>query len=169
MSSTPPRPVWSGQVGRAAERDHAHQPPPLPLSVAGSLRDFRPPMAPLPTEILVVVLQEEMTLYRACGGDTPAAVEASLRSNYEIRRSPPHPADLHATVLHMAVSMFARADTISRMARRNPDRIGTHVAQLRLAPGNGICLADTGSAGHWSVWGTPAQLAAFVTDTWSVS
>ena len=33
------------------------------------------------------------------------------------------------------------------------------------SPGRGICLADTGSRGHWSVWGIPDELAA----AWSTS
>lgn len=125
-------------------------------------------MADLPTEFVIQVLQEPARLYRACFGEDAAAVETGLRSNYENRRQPPHPADLHATVLHMAVSMFDRSDTVIRMARRRPDRIGTHVITVDLEPGHAVCLADTGGAGHWSVWGVPSQLLRFVTDVQAV-
>lgn len=78
-----------------------------------------------------------MTLHGACNGDTDEAVEESLRSNYEIRRTPPHPADLRATVLHMTVSTFEDPARIRAMARRRPDRIGTHIAKLTLQPDSG--------------------------------
>ena len=43
------------------------------------------------------------------------------------------------------------AEVLLRLARRRPDRIGTHLVRVELQPGRGICLADTGSRGHWSV------------------
>jgi hypothetical protein len=122
-----------------------------------------------PTEYTVRLVQEPMTLYRACNGRDEASLLTSLRSNYEVSRHPPHPADLYATVLHMAVSMFDRQGTIASMARRRPDRIGTHVARLDLLRGHGVCLADTGGQSHWSVWGIPAQLLAFVVDVEEIS
>lgn len=120
------------------------------------------------TEFRVVVLGEPLTLYRACHGLDRRAVERTLMSNFQARREPPHPADLHATVLHMAVSMFQKRENLERMARRRPDRIGTHIATVALEPGHGVCIADTGSAGHWSVWGLPLQLMAFVTGVQAV-
>jgi hypothetical protein len=54
------------------------------------------------------------------------------------------------------------------MARRRPDRIGTHIATIPLEPGHGVCIADTGGPGHWSVWGVPSQLVAFVADVETV-
>jgi hypothetical protein len=83
-----------------------------------------------------------------------------MRSNYETGR-PTHPADLRATVLHMAVSMFEDAEGLSPLARRRPDRVGTHVARVLLRPDRGICLADTGSPGHWSIWGFRDELATW--------
>jgi hypothetical protein len=68
----------------------------------------------------------------------------------------------------MAVSMFEKADTIERLARRHPARIGTHVMSLALQPGYGVCVADTSGPGHWSVWGVPTQLQAFVTSVRTV-
>lgn len=91
-------------------------------------------MARFPTTYEVRVLQERITLHRACFGADPFSVLGGLRSNYENRRDRPHPADLHATILHMAVSMFEKADTIERLARRHPARIGTHVMSLALQP-----------------------------------
>ncbi len=102
-------------------------------------------------------------MYRGCHGSGGAAARDAMRSNYEAGRSP-HPTALRATVLHMAVSMFEADEVLLRLARRRPDRVGTHLARLELQPDRGICIADTGSAGHWSVWGIPDQLAACVVD-----
>ena len=68
----------------------------------------------------------------------------------------------------MAVSMFEDPENLLRLARRRPDRIGTHLAHIELRPGGGICLADTGSPGHWSVWGIPDVLADCITDVMPV-
>jgi hypothetical protein len=108
-------------------------------------------MARLESEFRVRVLDEPLLLYRACHGRDRPALEYALSSNYEIRRDPPHPADLHATVLHMAVSMFEKRGILEAMARRRPDRIGTHIARLELQPGHGVCIADTSGPGHWSI------------------
>lgn len=113
--------------------------------------------------ITVALLKQPMTVFRGCHGRESAAVVDAMRSNYETGR-PTHPADLRATVLHMAVSMFEDADVLLGLARRRPDRIGTHVARIELRPGRGVCLADTGSPGHWSVWGIPDVLASCVVD-----
>ena len=104
-----------------------------------------------------------MAVFRGCHDAGGAALVDAMRSNYETGR-PAHPADLRATVLHMAVSMFEDAEVLLRLARRRPDRVGTHVARVELLPGRGFCLADTGSRGHWSVWGIPDQLAGCVVD-----
>jgi hypothetical protein len=118
-------------------------------------------MAGFESEFHVVVLQEPRRLYRGCFGAD--RIEEALRSNYENGRNP-HPADLRATVLHMAVSLFEDRDLLLQLARRRPDRIGDHVATIELQPGFGVCIADTSGPGHWSVWGRPAQLLEFVTD-----
>jgi len=121
-------------------------------------------MARYPNTYEVHVLQAGVTLHRGCFGSDETSVLSGLRSNYENRRDRPHPADLHATILQMAVSMFEQAENIERMARRHPARIGTHILSLTLQPGHGVCVADTSGPGHWSVWGVPAQLRQFVID-----
>ncbi len=113
------------------------------------------------SEFHVVVLQEPRRLYRGCFG--PDRIEQALTSNYENGRNP-HPADLRATVLHMAVSMFEDKDLVLHLAQRRPDRVGDHVATVELQPGFGVCIADTSGPGHWSVWGRPVQLLEFVAD-----
>ena len=63
----------------------------------------------------------------------------------------------------MAVSGFDDKRRLIALARRRPDRLGTHLATLVLRPGHGICLGDTGGPGHWSIWGVPERLCSFVT------
>jgi hypothetical protein len=125
-------------------------------------------MAAFESEFHVHVLKQPMTLYRGCHGQDQCALEEAMSSNFQAGRSP-HPTDLHAAVLYMAVSMFAGSATIATLARRRPDRIGTHVARVELQPGYGVCIGDTGGAGHWSIWGVPAQLVQFVTDVEKVA
>jgi hypothetical protein len=118
-------------------------------------------MAGFESEYHVFVLQEPMQLFRAIVD--PDQIEEDFKSNYERGRSP-HPADLRATVLHMAVSLFEDPRTVARVARRAPNRLGRYIVTIEIRPGFGVCVADTSGPGHWSVWARPAQLREFVTD-----
>ena len=42
--------------------------------------------------------------------------------------------------------------------------IGTFIAELKLEPEHGFCLADTGQRGHWTLWGRPLQLLDSIAD-----
>jgi hypothetical protein len=101
-----------------------------------------------------------MRLYRARFVGWPGDVD-DMRSNYERNRST-HPEHRRATVLHMAVSMFENRDVVATLCLRNPQRLGEYIAEVDLEPGKGVCVARTGSTGHWSVWGRPAQLKRYV-------
>lgn len=117
--------------------------------------------------ISVHLVERPRVLFRAVHGpEQPELIEA-MRSNYDAQR-PPHPSDRKATVLHMAVSMFEDGGALARFASRAPERLGTYVARVELRPGQGVCIADTGNHGHWSVWGRPDVLAAMVTTAISV-
>lgn len=118
-------------------------------------------MTAFPIEVDVV--RRITTLYRGCHGTEMPQLVRGMRSNYEEGRRP-HPAERKAIVTFMAVSMFEDRDWLRRFARQRPDRIGTHIARVELRSGLGICLADTGSEGHWSVWGLPRHLARCVVD-----
>lgn len=118
-------------------------------------------MADYQSEYRVFVLERPMHLFRAVVD--PGQIENDFRSNHERGRSP-HPTDLRATVLHMAVSLFEDPTVVRRLAKRAPERLGRHVATLDPAPGFGVCVADTSGPGHWSVWARPDQLREFVTE-----
>lgn len=106
-------------------------------------------------EFRVVVLDEPMLVHRGCHGVDRAALVDALTSNYQAGRLPPHPAEVHASVLAMATSVFEDPATVQVLGRRRPARIGTHIATIELRPGRGVCVADTGSRGHWSGVGDP--------------
>lgn len=113
--------------------------------------------------IIVDAVHEPVTLYRGCHGSGVADLVAAMRSNYEAGRAM-RPAERRAIVMHMAVSMFEDGERLRRFVQHRPESLGTHVAQVELCPGLGICRADTGSAGHWSIWGLPDRLADCVVD-----
>jgi hypothetical protein len=106
----------------------------------------------------VRVLDAEMRLYRACAGSGSSSVALdSFRSHYELRR-PPRGPEHRATVIHRALSMFEEPEPCWNLIERTRGKIGDHVAELRLTPGHGICVARTAGPLHWSVWGRPEIL-----------
>jgi hypothetical protein len=117
--------------------------------------------------ILVLEVDEPVTLYRGCHGSEPATLTDAMRSNYERDRRP-HPAERRAIALYMSLSMFDSPEPIRWAARRRPDRVGSHIARVELRPGRGFCRADTSGPGHWSVWGLPRQLAASVVEVFAI-
>jgi hypothetical protein len=110
-------------------------------------------------EVRVRVLEEEMRLYRATWRDHEVSQLESFRSHYE-RQRPPRGPEIRAAVIHMAVSMFEAAQPCWALIDRTGGRIGDRVAEVRLPPGRGVCVAKTGGPLHWSVWGDPRVLQA---------
>ena len=108
------------------------------------------------------VLEAELRLFRVSSARDDGAFLDSLRSHYELDR-PPRGPEARAAVIHMGLSMFDRREVATELARRVP-KLGGHVATVDLMPGLGVCIAKTGGAAHWSVWGRPPQLAECVTD-----
>ena len=97
------------------------------------------------------------------GADRSApAVLDSLRSHYE-RGAPPRGYERRLAVIHMGLSVFSTRGAAAAMALKWP-MIGMFVAELNLEPGNGLCLADTGQPGHWTLWGRPLQLLSAIAD-----
>ena len=101
-------------------------------------------------EVHVRVLEDELRLYRATWAARGPAQLDSFRSHYELQR-PPRGPQIRAAVIHMAVPMFERPEPCWALIDRTRGRIGDHVAELRLAPGVGVCVARTGGPLHWSV------------------
>jgi hypothetical protein len=110
----------------------------------------------------VVVLEEPMRLFRIVPEPESPEFEDAFRSHYELGR-PPRGPENRAAAVHMAISMFDRADVAASLAERVP-KLGGHVATMDLQPGLGLCVAKTGGPAHWSAWGRPPQLLACVTD-----
>jgi hypothetical protein len=115
-------------------------------------------------DLLVPSVRETTTVYRiARGADRNAPVVLdSLRSHYE-RGAPPRGYERRLAVIHMGLSVFSTRAAAAAMALRWP-MIGLFVAELNLEPGNGLCLADTGQPGHWTLWGRPLQLLGSIAD-----
>lgn len=105
----------------------------------------------------VRVLDAEMRLYRACAGSADGVALDSFRSHYELKR-PPRGPENRATVIHMALSMFEEPEPCWDLIERTRGKIGDHVAELRLTPGHGVCVAKTAGPLHWSVWARPEVL-----------
>lgn len=84
-------------------------------------------------------------------------VEEDFRSD-RARDRPRFDEDLEAD--HLGVSMFEYQAQAESMMRRYPKRI----AQVRLEPGHGFCLARTlpDLDGHHTVWGLPSDLLELV-------
>lgn len=101
-------------------------------------------------DLHVIVLDEEMRLYRASWGPGNPHQLDSVRSHYELQQ-PPRGPEGRATVIHMAVSMFEVAEPCWSLIERTRGRIDDHVAELHLVRGRGICVARTGGPLHWSV------------------
>jgi hypothetical protein len=86
----------------------------------------------------------------------------SLRSNYE-RDAPPRGVERESALIHLGLSMFITFDAAADRATRWP-ALGAHIARVRLEPGHGFHVAETGARVHRTVWGRPLQLLACVAD-----
>ena len=104
-------------------------------------------MRSLLVNIDVRVLDAEMRLYRACAGSAEGVVPESFRSHFELKR-PPRGPENRATVIHMALSMFEEPEPCWDLIERTRGKIGDHVAELRLTPGRGVCVAKTAGPLH---------------------
>lgn len=108
--------------------------------------------------IAVGVVREPLRLYRLCRSREDAELASAVRSNYELGRQARGP-EIVAAIIHMALSMFDTLEQTEQLARALP-RIGGYIAAFELVDERGVCVARTGRAGHWSVWGRPDQLLA---------
>lgn len=121
------------------------------------------------TTIQVSVLTKPKTLWMLVDGEDKNEPDKHFHSNFALD-SPPHPSARFATVIYMAVSMWDETglEELESLAAINP-QAGRFVAQVDLKPKHkskptGICVADTGAPGHWSVWGTPTKLGRCLAD-----
>lgn len=95
-------------------------------------------------------------LFRIAKGANRGApgVLESLRCNYE-RDAPPRGIERESALIHFGLSMFVTFDAAAGRVHRWP-ALGSHVARVRLEPGQGFHIAQTGARVHRTVWADPA-------------
>lgn len=115
-------------------------------------------------DLLARHVAEPVDLFRVVKGSSRGApgVLESLRSNYE-RDARPRGLERESVLIHLGLSMFVTFDAAADRATRWP-ALGTHIARMRLEPGYGFHVAETGARVHRTVWGRPLQLLACVAD-----
>jgi len=69
-------------------------------------------------------------------------------------------------LIHTGISCFETRRQAEKVAIRWG--LGDHVAEVQLAPDEGICVAEWGSRGHMTVWGDPVKLADMTVDVVAV-
>jgi hypothetical protein len=121
----------------------------------------RPENLGLPEDWLIVMPAAGHTMFRMVKQERPT--EDDFLSD-RVRGRPRYGEDLEAD--HLGVSMFAERVQAESIMRRYPKRI----AEVRLAPDYGLCLARTlpGLDGHHTVWGQPGDLVRLVESVWEV-
>jgi hypothetical protein len=115
-------------------------------------------------DLLARHVAQPVDLFRIVKGSTrgAAGVLDSVRSNYE-RDAPPRGVERESALIHLGLSMFITFDAAADRATRWP-ALGAHIARVRLEPGHGFHVAETGARVHRTVWGRPLQLLACVAD-----
>ena len=114
--------------------------------------------------LIVNTAREPLTAYRIAKDvhrGYPPMLD-TFRSNYE-RDAPPRGIEVELALIHFGLSMHLSREMAVATARRWP-RLGRHLAEVELRPGNGFCWAHTVRPGHVTVWGRPPQLLACVVD-----
>lgn len=115
-------------------------------------------------DLLARHVAEPIDLFRIVRGATRGApnVLDSLRSNYE-REARPRGLEVESALIHFGLSMFVTFEAAADRATRWR-ALGTHIARVRLEPGKGFHVAETGAAVHRTVWGRPLQLLTCIVD-----
>jgi hypothetical protein len=100
-------------------------------------------------------------IVRSGVADDPVLLN-SLRSHYELSEEP-RKVERDSTVMHMGISMFFRMDAAVQTARRWP-ALGGFVATVKMQPGSGFNVAQTGQTQHLTAWADPIKLLAAISD-----
>lgn len=114
--------------------------------------------------LIVNTTDELVTAYRIVKSvhrSDPVMLDV-FRSSYE-RDARPRGLEVESVLIHFGLSMYLEREMAAATARRWP-RLGRHIAEVRLEPGNGFCWAHTAQPGHMTVWGRPLQLLACIAD-----
>jgi hypothetical protein len=102
------------------------------------------------------------SVFRIVRSDTYSSVRDSMRSNYELGRVP-RGVEVSWPVVQMGISVFLTSTAAREVARKFP-KLGTYIAELALAPGQGFNVAETGQPLHLTTWADPVKLRDAVVD-----
>ena len=83
--------------------------------------------------------------------------EQDWRSHYAAGKKPRH-AEIVNAMDHMGLSMWERPDPLVPLSHEYPKQLGTFVVEVELDGSLGIWFAETGPAGHFTVWGRAADM-----------
>jgi hypothetical protein len=114
--------------------------------------------------LIVNTTPRPVTAYRIVKGvhrSDPLMLD-TFRSNYE-RDARPRGLEIELALIQFGLSMYLEREMAAATARRWP-RLGRHLAEMQLEPGNGFCWAHTAQPGHITVWGRPLQLLSCIAD-----
>lgn len=114
-----------------------------------------------------IVVQEiepgrALTVYRIVRATDETALLDSFRSHYELGQEP-RKVERSSAVIHMGISTYAD-DGVARGTAQRWERLGDHVAEIRLREGQGFNFARTGHPLHLTVWGDPIRLRDGIVD-----
>lgn len=117
-----------------------------------------------PDQLIVNTMRRSVTAYRIVKGvhrSDPLTLDA-FRSNYE-RDARPRGLEIELALIQFGLSMYLEREMAAATARRWP-RLGRHLAEVQLEPGNGFSWSHTAQPGHITVWGRPLQLLSCIAD-----
>ncbi len=88
-----------------------------------------------------------------------STTEEDWRSHYEMG-AVPRKTQIESALIHMGLSMYDsdRMPALVNLANRYGDKLGRFVVSVQMDGDLGVWLAETGSLGHFTVWGRPADL-----------
>jgi hypothetical protein len=121
-------------------------------------------------ELRVIPVDEPRTVFRVVTtadrqtGDFVDSFKSSDALGLPPRRGSP---EERFSLIHTGISCFRTQRQAEKVAARWGK--GDFVAELRLVPGEGVCLAEWGSRGHVTVWADPVKLADMTVDIQAVS
>ena len=134
-------------------------------SSSSRTHDYSPPLVVLEALNVVPIEVEPRVVYRVVTTDDRQSEDFvdSFRSSRELgippRRGSP---EARFNLIHSGISCFNTHRQAEKVATKWGK--GDFVAEVRLQPGEGICVAEWGSRGHVTVWADPVKLGDMTAD-----